>query len=185
MRMSEDPEYIRIETYLSQSGTSRDALSAEDRRIQELKYIAGLRLMENRFRQYQLGTITEAQIAQLGGGSPASYSSPMFGNGGEAGTKHDPSPRTLSTSTRGLTCAPKGSLSNDLGLTCASQNALADKLTEASSPPCYAAPPEDCCSVASMAYTSVFSPSSIVVATGDSGPGDVGKGAQARTCHAS
>lgn len=78
MRMSEDPNWIRIEAYLSQAGTSRNDLSAEDGRIQELKYTAALRIMENRLRQYQLGTISEPEITQLGGGARAFYSSPMF-----------------------------------------------------------------------------------------------------------
>ena len=78
MRMSEDPNWIRIEVYLGQAGTSRNDLTAEDRRIQELKYTAALRIMENRLRQYQLGTITEPEITQLGGGARAFYSNPAF-----------------------------------------------------------------------------------------------------------
>jgi hypothetical protein len=67
MRLSEDRDFLRIEALLREPGVTRDDLSPVDRRAQELKYVAGLRIIENRFRQMQLGTIDEASLSQVGG----------------------------------------------------------------------------------------------------------------------
>ena len=78
MRLSEDHEFLRIQARLTEPGVTRSDLSPVERRIQELKYAAGLRIIENRYRQYQLGTVDETSLNQVGGGSRGYYGGRLF-----------------------------------------------------------------------------------------------------------
>ena len=78
MRLSEDRDFLRVEARLREPGVSRDDLSPVDRRVQELKYAAGLRIIENRFRQFQLGTVDETSLNQVGGASRGYYGGRQF-----------------------------------------------------------------------------------------------------------
>jgi hypothetical protein len=78
MRLSEDHEFLRIQARLTEPGVTRADLSPVESRIQELKYAAGLRIIENRYRQYQFGTVTEASLSQVGGGSRGYYGGHLF-----------------------------------------------------------------------------------------------------------
>jgi len=64
--LATDDDWIRIYTFLVEGGT-RDELSSEDRVRHGLMLTAGLRVMENRFRQVQLGAIDPSELEVSGG----------------------------------------------------------------------------------------------------------------------
>jgi len=63
---AQDEEWLRIYTFL-QAGGTRAELSAIDQQRHSLALVAGLRVMENRFRQFQLGAISLAELEASGG----------------------------------------------------------------------------------------------------------------------
>lgn len=62
-----DPDWVRIMTFLGQGGRFAD-LSAEDRMRYQWVVSATVRIMDNRFRQMQLGVI-DAEDLGVGGGT--------------------------------------------------------------------------------------------------------------------
>ena len=76
--LSNDEDWIRIETVLLQPGATRDDLSPQDQRIQELKYVAGMRILENRLRQFEVGTITGEELSGFSLGARGFYATPRF-----------------------------------------------------------------------------------------------------------
>ncbi|MBT8479153.1 MAG: hypothetical protein HKN37_10620 [Rhodothermales bacterium] len=76
--LSNDEDWIRIETAMREPGTTREDLSLEDRRIQELKYVAGMRILENRLRQFQVGTVKAEELSQFSLGARGFYTTPSF-----------------------------------------------------------------------------------------------------------
>ena len=63
-----DPEWIRVITFLYEGG-SYSELSAEDRTRYSWIVAHTVRIMENRYRQMQMGVITEADLGVSGGTS--------------------------------------------------------------------------------------------------------------------
>lgn len=76
--LSNDEDWIRIETVMREPGATREDLSVEDRRIQELKFVAGMRILENRLRQYQVGTVKAEELSQFSLGARGFYTNPSF-----------------------------------------------------------------------------------------------------------
>jgi len=73
-----DPDWIRVITYLYEGGSYAE-LSAEDKTRYGWTVSATVRVMENRFRQLQLGVIDREDLG-IGGGTsnPAWFRSPFF-----------------------------------------------------------------------------------------------------------
>lgn len=73
-----DPEWIRVITFLREGGSFHD-LSPEDRQRYQWVVTSTVRIMENRFRQMELGVISREDLG-IGGGTSNSawFRSPYF-----------------------------------------------------------------------------------------------------------
>ena len=78
VELVQDADWMRIMTLLRGGGTAADLDPVDQQRVQ-WGLMASTRIMENRFRQYQLGILDEAGLQQLSGAADSGwYGSEFF-----------------------------------------------------------------------------------------------------------